>query len=72
MGSFMMSSQQEADDSWFDEVDQKILTVKHSVHNHLLENEKVMSRRSGNSSKTKSLSSSSSSKSRKSAKSIKE
>ena len=64
--------QQKADDFWFDEVDQKIFTFKHSVHNYLQENEKVMSRRSGSSRKTKSSSSSSSSKSRKSGKSIKQ
>ena len=60
--------QQKSDDFWFDEVDQKIFTFKHSVHNYLQENEEVMSRRSGISRKTKSSSSSSSSKSRKSAK----
>ena len=64
--------QQKADDFWFDEVDQKIFTFKHSVHNYLQENEEVMSRRSGISRKTKSSSSSSSSKSRKSGKSIKQ
>ena len=64
--------QQKADDFWFDEVDQKIFTFKHSVHNYLQENERVMSRRSGSSRKTKSSSSSSSSKSRKSGKSIKQ
>ena len=65
--------QQKADDFWFDEVDQKIFTsFKHSVHNYLQENERIMSRRSGSSRKTKSSSSSSSSKSRKSGKSIKQ
>ena len=64
--------QQKADDFWFDEVDQKIFTFKHSVHNYLQENEEVMSRRSRSSRKTKSSSSSSSSKSRKSGKSIKQ
>ena len=64
--------QQKADDFWFDEVDQKIFTFKHSVHNYLQENERVMSRRSGSSRKTKSSSSSSSSQSRKSGKSIKQ
>ena len=64
--------QQKADDFWFDEVDQKIFTFKHSAHNYLRENEEVMSRRSGSSRKTKSSSSSSSSKSRKSGKSIEE
>ena len=64
--------QKKADNFWFDEVDQKIFTFKHSVHNYLRENEEVLSRRSGSSRKTKSSSSSSSSKSRKSGKSIKE
>ena len=63
--------QQKADDFWFDEVDQKIFTFKHSVHNYLRENEEVMSRRSGSSRETKSSSSSSSSKSKKSGKSFK-
>ena len=66
------NDQQKADDFWFDEVDQKIFTFKHSVHNYLRENEEVLSRRSGSSRKTKSSSSSSISKSRKSGKSIKE
>ena len=56
----------------FDEVDQKIFTFKHSVHNYLLENEEAMSRRSRSSRKTKSSISSSSSKTRKSGKAIKE
>ena len=60
--------QQKADDFWFDEVDQKFFTFKHSVHNYLRENEEVMSRRSGSSRKTKSLSSSASYISRKSGK----
>ena len=60
------------DDLWFDEVDQKIFTFKHSVHDYLRENEEVMSRRSGSSRKAKSSTSSSSSKSRKSGKSIRE
>ena len=60
--------QQKSDNFWFDEVDQKIFTFKHSVHNYLQENVEVISRRSGISRKTKSSSSSSSSKSRKSAK----
>ena len=64
--------QQKADDFWFDKVDQKIFTFKHSVHNYLRENEEVMSRRSGSSRKTKSSSSSSTCKSRKSGKLIKE
>ena len=64
--------QQKADVFWFDKVDQKIFTFKHSVQNYLRENEEVMSRRSGSSRKTKSSSSSSSSKSRKPGKSIKE
>ena len=64
--------QQKAVDFWYDEVDQKIFTFKHSVHNYLQENEEVMSRRSRSSRKTKSSSSSSSSKSRKSGKSIKD
>ena len=64
-------SQQEADDFWFDEVDQKIFTFKHSVINYLQENEEVMSKRSGSSRKTKS-SSGSSSESRSPRKSIKE
>ena len=64
-------SQQEADDFWFDEVDQEIFTFKHSVINYLQENEEVMSKRSGSSRKTKS-SSGSSSKSRSLRKSIKE
>ena len=42
------------------------------MHNYLQENERVMSRRSGSSRKTKSSSSSSSSQSRKSGKSIKQ
>ena len=63
--------QQKVDDFWFDKVDQKIFSFKHSVHNYLQENEEVMSRRSGSSRKTKSSSSSPSSKSRKSGKSIK-
>ena len=52
--------QQKADDFWFDEVDQKFFTFKHSVHNYLRENEEVMSRRFGSSRKTKSSSSSAS------------
>ena len=64
--------QQKADDFRFDEVDQKIFTFKHSVHDYLREFEEVMSRRYGSSRKTKSSSSSSSSKPRKSGKSIKE
>ena len=34
--------QQRADDFWFDEVDQKIFPFKHSAHNYLQENEKLM------------------------------
>ena len=64
-------SQQETDDFWFDEVDQKIFTFKHSVINYLQENEEVTSKRSGSSRKTKS-SSGSSSNSRSPRKSIKE
>ena len=54
------NNQQKADDFWFDEVDQKFFTFKHSVHNYLRENEEVMSRRFGSSRKTKSSSSSAS------------
>ena len=45
--------QHKADNFWFGKVDQKIFTFKHSVHNYLRENEKVMARRSGISKKTK-------------------
>ena len=64
--------QQKADYFWFDEVDQKMFTFKHSVQNYLQENEEVMSRRSETLRKTKSSSSSSSSKSKKSGKSFTE
>ena len=33
-------------DFWFDEVDQKIFTFKHSLHNYMRKIEEVMSRRS--------------------------
>ena len=33
-------------DFWFDEVDQKIFTFKHSLHNYMRKTEEVMSRRS--------------------------
>ena len=66
------NDQQKADNIWFHELDQKIFTFKHSVHNYLRENAEVTSRRSGSSRKTKSSSSSSSSNSRRTGKSIKE
>ena len=50
-------NQQKPDDFWFDEIDQKIFTFKHSVINYLQENKDFMSRRSGSSRKTKSSSS---------------
>ena len=48
------NDQKKADDVWLDEVDQKVFTFKHSVHNYLQENREVLSRRSGSSRKTKS------------------
>ena len=52
-------NQQRADGFWFDELDLKIFPFRHFVHNYLQENKNVISRRSGNSRKTKSSSSSS-------------
>ena len=37
-------NQQKTNAVWFDEVDQKIFTFKHSVHNHWQEIEEVISR----------------------------
>ena len=68
----MLPNQQNADDFWFDEVDQKIFIFKHFVHNYLQEKEEFISRRSGSSRKTKLSGSKSISKCRRSEKSIKE